>query len=163
MTTEFKHEKGWRQGLYTLKNPDKYLGNKNYIRFMSSWEKRMHEFLDSNPNVLAWCSEPLAIPYIKPTDGLKHNYIPDYYVEYQDADGNIKRKILEVKPRAQRVLKEGMSKLDVINFHINQAKWTYAKAWCDAHGLEFEVISETQDASNKRSFRKRKLKKLRAR
>ncbi len=160
---EVIHEKGWKQGLYVLVNPEKYLGNKDFIRYMSGWEKEMHRFLDYNEDVLQWCSEPIAIPYIKPTDGQVHKYIPDYYVKYRDKYGKIREEILEVKPRSQCVLREGMSQTEMVDFAINQAKWKYAREWCAMRGLGFTIISETPKSSKKQSFRGRKIKKLRAR
>lgn len=163
MAIEFTHEKGWKQGLYDLIHPEKYIGDKNKIVYRSAWEKEMHKFLDNNPNIIQWCSEPFAIPYVKPTDGEVHRYFPDYYIKYKDKYGKIHEEIVEVKPRSQRILREGASRAEVVDYYVNQAKWKYAKAWCDAHGLTFSVMSERPDASNRHNFRKRKIRKIRAR
>lgn len=160
MTTHVRHQKGWHQGLFTPANPQKYLGNPNAIRYMSAWEKNMHEFFDRNDNVIQWCSEPFAIPYIKPTDNRVHRYFPDYYVKYKDKYGQIVQEIVEVKPRSQRILREGASRQEVIDYAINQAKWKYAKKWCEERGLKFSVVSERSDTAERRTFGPRKLKKL---
>jgi len=160
MTTEVTHPDGYKQGLYTPANPRKYIGNLNTIRYMSSWELEMHKFLDNNPNILEWSSEPIVIPYIKPTDGEVHRYFPDYYVKYVDKYGKVHHEIVEVKPRSQRTLREGASRKEVIDYHVNQAKWKYAKVWCEERGLEFCIISERPGAGRgQQNFRKRKIKR----
>lgn len=164
MTTRVKHPDGYEQGLYTLTHPEKYIGNPNTIRYMSSWELEMHIFLDNNPNILEWSSEPIIIPYVKPTDGQVHRYFPDYYVKYTDKYGNVHHEIVEVKPRSQRTLREGASRKEVIDYYVNQAKWKYAKAWCEERGLKFSVISEHPGASKvNKNFKRRKIKKVRRR
>ena len=40
--------KRWAQGKYSLKNPDKYVGNKNPT-YRSSWEFHFMKFCDENP------------------------------------------------------------------------------------------------------------------
>jgi hypothetical protein len=162
MTREVKHPQGWTQGLYDLVNPGKYIGNKNAVVYRSGWEKEMHHFLDCNPNIIAWASEPFAIPYIKPTDGQVHRYFPDYYVKYKDKYGNVVEEIIEVKPKAQRVLREGASRGEVIDYYINQAKWKYATLWCKERKLIFRVISERMGATKTHTFKKRRMKKIRA-
>lgn len=145
----------WKQCIYKLKNPDKYIGgNKEYIRCMSSWEIEAHTFFDTNANILAWASEPLPIPYVKPTDGKVHRYFPDYYIKYLDKYGNIIQEIVEIKPHAQTVLRENASQIERVEYSINQAKWRYAKAWCDAHEINFRVMTEVN--GNKRVFNQRK-------
>ena len=89
------------QGLFTPRHPDKYVGDLTKIRFMSSWELHMDQFLDNNPNILRWSSEEISVPYIKPTDGKVHKYWPDYWVEYKNKKGDIVSEIWEVKPAAQ--------------------------------------------------------------
>jgi hypothetical protein len=69
------------QGYFKPRHPEKYVGDVNKIRFMSSWELQADKFLDDNPNVLRWSSEEIVIPYVKPTDGKVHRYYPDYWVE----------------------------------------------------------------------------------
>ena len=77
------------KGYYTPENPDKYIGDKTNIRFMSSWELDVHKFLDRNPNVLRWGSEIVAIPYFKRATGRMHKYYTDYYVKFRKGNGAI--------------------------------------------------------------------------
>jgi len=44
----------FKQGLYTPRNPQKYLGDPEKIRYMSSWEYETHKFFDNNEKVLQW-------------------------------------------------------------------------------------------------------------
>lgn len=134
----------FRQGKYTPRHPEKYIGNVNTIRYMSSWELRLFQFLDNNPNILRWASEEIAIPYIKPTDGKVHRYFPDCYVEYQNKYGQIVKEILEVKPKEQTRLSKRAKLVEAVTFAINKAKWAAADEWCKQRGLTFRVI--TQDA-----------------
>lgn len=132
------------KGLYIPKNPEKYMGDLSKITFRSSWERRMMEFFDLNPNVERWCSEEIAIPYIKPTDGAVHKYYPDFYVEYKDRNGAAHRELIEIKPHKQAVYKQKSSDYDKISFAINMAKWESAKQFCDKQGIKFRVLTEQQ-------------------
>jgi hypothetical protein len=89
------------QGYFKPRHPEKYVGDVNKIRFMSSWELQADKFLDDNPNVLRWSSEEIVIPYVKPTDGKVHRYYPDYWVEYRNKHGDVVSEIWEVKPETQ--------------------------------------------------------------
>lgn len=138
---------GFTQGNYIPKFPEKYVGNNiSKIRYMSSWELSMHTFLDNNVNILKWSSESIAISYVKPTDGRIHKYYPDYYIEYLDKTGNLRREILEVKPEKQTKLSRARSaknKLyEDIQYSINIAKWTACQNFCNQHGITFKIITE---------------------
>jgi hypothetical protein len=138
----------FKQGLFTPKNPDKYIGDIEKIRYMSSWELSMHSFLDNNAKIIRWCSEELSIPYIKPTDNKIHKYYPDYYVEYIDKFNNIRKVIIEVKPDKQTKKSRARSpknKLyEDVQYAVNVAKWSACKQFCDTHGLEFQIVTEKQ-------------------
>lgn len=136
----------FQQGYYKLKNPDKYRGNPNSVRYMSSWEKSMHQFLDNNPNIIEWASEEIKIPYIKPTDGKLHNYLPDYYIKYKNKRGQILQEIIEVKPDGQtRASKSKNSKTKVyenLTYAINLAKWQSAAKFCKKRNIKFRILTE---------------------
>jgi hypothetical protein len=124
------------------KNPQKYLGNPNQIICRSSWEVNVCKWLDSHPSVLRWGSEEIKIPYIKPTDGRVHHYYPDFVAVIQDASGNPRKYILEVKPLKEAVLTNKSSNYDRINIAINEAKWNAAVAFSKQHGFEFKILTE---------------------
>lgn len=137
--------KNFKQGWFTPKHPEKYVGDVTKIRYMSSYELEMHEFLDNNVNVLRWSSEEISISYIKPTDGKLHKYYPDYWVEYRTRTGDIVQEIIEVKPKQQTRTPRSNSKhslYEQLTFAVNVAKWKAAQAFCDAHGIKFRVITE---------------------
>lgn len=135
----------FKQGYYTPKHPEKYMGDVNKIRYMSSYELSVHEFLDNNPNVIRWGSEIIAIPYIKPTDKRIHKYYPDYYVEFRDKVGDIRRELWEVKPHSQTTQPRSNHKhvlYEQVSFAINTAKWQSAQVWCAERGIGFRILTE---------------------
>ena len=147
-----KNSSPWRKGKYTPTNPHKYLGDIDNIIYRSSWEKRVFQFLDSNKYIMAWASEPFPIPYMKPcmTNGKmttkKANYYPDIYVEFIDESGIEKRQLIEIKPEKQTKSSRTRNAVKRLNenyvYAVNSAKWAAAKAWCDAHNIEFVIATE---------------------
>jgi hypothetical protein len=136
----------YKQGVYTPRNPDKYVGDPTKIVFRSSWELSMNQFLDNNPNILRWGSEEIAIPYVKPTTGRVHKYYPDYWIEFRDQEGNIKQEIIEVKPDSQVNVskKKRLTEYDKLTYVINLAKWQAATDFCNKHGIKFRILTENQ-------------------
>jgi hypothetical protein len=55
----------YSKGVYNIKNKQKYIGNHMPI-YRSSWENTFMIFCDNHPNVIQWCSESIAIPYVDP-------------------------------------------------------------------------------------------------
>jgi hypothetical protein len=76
----------WAQGIYTVKNPQKYVG-KHKPKYRSGWELTFMTFCDTHKNVTHWASESMIIPYRSPLDGKVHRYIPDFFVVYQNKFG----------------------------------------------------------------------------
>lgn len=134
------------QGKYTLRYPEKYMGDKENIRYMSSWELYMHRFFDNNKNVIRWGSETIVIKYIKPTDGKVHRYLVDYYVEYKDKNGKVRVELIECKPHKQTVpskARKSKSKLfEDITYAVNVAKWKSAKKYAEDRGWSFRIVTE---------------------
>lgn len=137
-------EQRFVQGYYHPKHPEKYIGDLNKIIFRSSWELKFNQFLDSNPNVINWGSESVAIPYIKPTDQRVHKYYPDYFVVYKDKNGIEHREMIEIKPLKQAKLSKRANLYEQVTYAINVAKWESAKRWCDQHGITFRVVTEKE-------------------
>lgn len=139
-----------QQGRYHPRNPEKYVGDINKIRFMSSWEREAHQFFDNNPNILRWSSEEIGIPYLNAIDNKYHTYYPDYWIEYRNRKGEIVQEIIEVKPAAQvkRPSAKGKSRkvqlYEQLTYVKNMSKWKYAQAFCDAHRIRFRIITEKQ-------------------
>lgn len=149
-TSSRNPERGFQQGFFTPKHPEKYVGDVNHIRYMSSWEFKFDRFLDNNPNVLEWSSEEIAIPYIKPTTGRVHKYYPDYWMKYKDKQGQIQQAIIEIKPESQRrAPKRGRKKESTflhesLTYAVNIAKWKAATQFCNKYGMKFKLVSENQ-------------------
>jgi hypothetical protein len=136
------------KGRFVPKNLSKYIGNPTNIVYRSSWELKLMEFLDSQPNVLKWCSEEVVIPYYNPVDGKMHRYFMDFFVLYKNAMGQEVRKLIEVKPYAQTIppkkpLKMTKSyKRAVIAYATNQAKWKAARLFCEQKDMIFDIFTE---------------------
>ena len=138
--------KTFKQGVYKLRNPEKYIGDPNKVVFRSSWELEMHKFLDNNTKVLRWSSEELYIPYVKPTTGKVHRYYPDYFVEYENVRGEVVREIIEVKPHNQVDLsgKKRLTEYEKVTYAVNKAKWIAAQQYCNKRGIKFSILTENQ-------------------
>lgn len=142
----------FHKGKYVLKNPDKYLGNKDNIVYRSSWEKMVMINLDTNPNVWKWTSEETVIPYISPIDNRPHKYYMDFTVFYKDKDGKVFTTMIEVKPFAQTqepVLTKGKRKStyakELKTYMINQAKWKHARALAATkENCQFVILTENE-------------------
>lgn len=145
----------WKQGKYKLKNPKKYLGDPDKIIYRSSWEQRAFEVCDNNPYVLEWGSEIIKIPYLAPTmnGGTRvKNYYPDLYVVVSDGDGNVTRKLIEIKPVKQtqkpRSKKPQTRLYEEYTYAVNLSKWEAAKEWCRERGIIFEIATEQEMFGN---------------
>jgi hypothetical protein len=129
-------------GLYTPKNPQKYIG-KRPPRYRSSWEMTFMIFLDNNNNVLHWASEAITVPYRHPFTGKTTNYIPDFFVVYVNKYGKQLAEIVEIKPKKQSLIENAKASAnDRAIVAINQAKWKSAAAFCKQHGYSFRVLNE---------------------
>lgn len=130
------------QGIYTPKNPAKYIGN-HKPKYRSGWEMTMMMFLDNNPSILQWASEPIFIPYIHPLTGKKANYIPDFLIIYENKYGQKLAEVVEIKPKKQSLIEsKKASAKDRAVVAINHAKWKAASIFCKRNGLAFRVITE---------------------
>lgn len=130
----------YHQTFYTPKNPDKYIGPKiPYVR--SSWEMKVCLLCDSNPNIIAWASEPCSIPYYNPVLQKQTVYIPDFLVVYVDRNGNKHSELIEIKPKIQ-MIENAKRKQDKLAAIVNEAKWDAARKFCAKRGLVFRVATE---------------------
>jgi hypothetical protein len=141
----------YAQGIFTPKNPEKYIGNHS-PRYRSGWELTFMTFCDTNKNVLYWASEALRIPYKHPMTGKPTIYIPDFFVVYQNKHGQKIAEVVEIKPKKQSIIESKVSNAkDRIVVAINHAKWASAMAYCKAQGYTFRVITEDDLFYNGRS------------
>tara|TARA_Y100000741_G_scaffold221077_1_gene168486 strand:- start:27 stop:473 length:447 start_codon:yes stop_codon:yes gene_type:complete len=137
------------KGRYFPTNPKKYRGNPNQIIYRSLWERKVMVYCDKNDAIIEWGSEEVIVPYLSPMDGKIHRYFPDFYMKVRQADGSTKKFIIEVKPKSQckQPIKNPKRRTtkwfnEVKTFAINQAKWKYAKEFCEDKGMEFKIFTE---------------------
>ena len=130
------------QGIYTPKNPDRYVGTKRPM-YRSSWEQTFMTFLDNHPSVINWASEPMKIPYMNPLTGKGTVYVPDFLMMYQHRTGAKIAELIEIKPLAQSQMREGKMKThEQATVLKNHAKWAAAVKFCKNYGLTFRVLTE---------------------
>ena len=136
------------KGRYVPNKPQKYRGDYNNIVYRSSWERRFMLYCDRSDAIIEWGSEEIIIPYRSPLDGRMHRYFPDFYIKVKQADGSIKKMLIEVKPKAQcgpppipkRKTKRFLN--EVRTWGVNKAKWDAAIEWCNDRGIEFKILTE---------------------
>jgi len=135
----------YRQGVFRPNHPEKYLGNPSNIIFRSSWEFQFLRKIDNDPNVIAYSSEEVSIPYVSPVDGRTHRYFPDVIVKMKGG----KIYMYEIKPVAQtQQPKQSMNRKKMITeaktFAVNTAKWAAARAYCERNGITFVILTEKE-------------------
>jgi len=134
------------KGKYQPKNPKKYKGDYTNITYRSSWELRVFNYMDRNPDVIAWSSEEIVIPYRSPIDGRYHRYFPDVYMKTKNGT----EYLLEIKPfhetqppkKKSRVTKKYLN--EVKTWGINSAKWEAAHEYCADRKWKFQLITENE-------------------
>lgn len=158
------YNRGWIQGNYRLKNPEKYIGKKAPM-YRSSWEADLFNMLDNNINVKKWCSENVVIPYVS-IDGKTHRYITDAYVEIINKMGELEIFLIEVKPRGQGPIPNGSKPIklpkmpkrktqksmrryimEMNTYKKNTLKWKAATEYCRRKGWKFLILT-TEDFVN---------------
>lgn len=136
------------KGKYQPSYPQKYKGDPRNIIYRSLWERRFMKYCDLNENILEWGSEEIALPYRSPVDNRIHRYFPDFYIKVKESTGQIKKYLIEIKPKKQTVepkMKQKKTKgyiYEVVEYAKNQAKWKAAKEFCEDRQWEFRVLTE---------------------
>lgn len=143
----------YNQGLYSLVNVSKYVGNPTDIKYRSSWELAFCRYLDLNERVLKWACEQPIITY-SDLRGQVHRYYPDfmYTLMKNDDPNDFKKVIVEIKPSTElfppkRPLNETAKALQnyeyAVRTHIkNKLKFSAACDYAEKHGMEFVIITE---------------------
>ena len=136
---------------YKPEYPRKYKGDPNNIICRSSWERKFCRWCDLNENILEWGSEEFCIPYRSPVDRRVHRYFPDFINKVREQTGEVKRYVIEVKPKKQTRPPVQTTKKrtktyinEVKTYAVNEAKWKAADEWCKDRLLEFKIITEDQ-------------------
>ena len=129
-------------GKYTVTDLKKYVGKKTPT-YRSSWELQFMRFCDTHPSIQKWASEAVAIPYRCPLTGRQTIYVPDFFIQYMDKNGQVHTELIEIKPQNQTLReKVGRNKNNQLQYAKNVAKWRAAQAWCKAQGIKFRVVNE---------------------
>jgi hypothetical protein len=136
------------KGKYQPSFPKKYKGNPTNIVYRSLWERKFMIYCDTNENILEWFSEEIAVPYRSPIDNKIHRYFPDFYIKVKESNGQIKKYIIEIKPKKQTIEPIPQKRktkgyiYEVYEYVKNQAKWKAAEEWCADKGYEFKIFTE---------------------
>ena len=138
------------KGRYIPRNIRKYRGDYKNIIYRSSWELKFMKYCDLNDSILEWGSEEVVIPYRSSLDNRIHRYFVDFYIKVEDMSGQIKKYLIEVKPKKQtkppakpkRQTKRYIS--EVTEYAKNQAKWKAATEFCEDRQWNFMIITEDE-------------------
>lgn len=139
------------RGKFRPRNPQKYAGNPTNIIYRSSYELKFLQYLDSHPDIIEWSSEQVVVPYRSPVDNRVHRYFVDFYVKLKTKDGNIEKRLIEIKPKKQteqparqtgkptkRYIEE------VKTWGVNQAKWKAANEYAKDRSMTFQILTEIE-------------------
>ena len=138
------------KGKYQPDNPKKYKGDPTNIIYRSLWERKFMKYCDANVNILEWGSEIFSLAYRSPIDNRIHKYFPDFYIKVKESNGEIKKCIIEIKPKKQTVEPIPQKRktkgyiYEVYEYAKNQAKWKAAEEFCKDRQWEFKVLTETE-------------------
>ena len=122
-----KRKKKKRKGRY---HRGEYTSTKSgqVCKFRSGWEEKVMHHLDADPSVVTWTYEQTVIEYVSNIRTKKtRRYYPDFYVKYSDG----REEVIEVKPKR---------KLDQL---VVKKKTAAAREWCDARGMSFRILTES--------------------
>ncbi len=135
-------------GIYKPENPQKYRGNPTNVIYRSLWERKFMVFCDRNPNIIQWGSEEVVIPYRSPLDGRVHRYFVDFNIKILTKSGEVKRYLIEIKPKKQTIPPPDPKKKTktwhdkTMTYIKNRAKWEAAKEWCEDRQMQFMILTE---------------------
>jgi hypothetical protein len=138
------------KGKYQPSYPQKYKGDPTNIIYRSLWERKFMVYCDLNENVLEWGSEEIALPYRSPIDNRIHRYFPDFYIKVKESTGQIKKYLIEVKPKRQTLPPPKPKRqtkgyiYEAYEYAKNQAKWRAAKEFCEDRNWDFKVLTEDE-------------------
>ena len=138
------------KGKFRPKITKKYKGDYTNIIYRSLWELKFMKYCDSNQNILEWGIEEFFIPYTSPVDGKRHRYYPDFYIKVKESTGQVKKYVIEIKPKKQCIEPKPQKKktkgyiYEVCEYAKNQAKWKAASEYCKDRMVEFKVLTENE-------------------
>jgi hypothetical protein len=131
-------------GKFRPTNISKYEGDHTAVKYRSLWERQCMSWLDKNPDVIAWSSEEVVIPYRCKTDNKMHRYFMDLKVRLS----NGKTYLIEIKPAKETIEPKIKTKKtraylnEVMKYMKNTSKWETAKVYANDRGWEFQIWTE---------------------
>lgn len=143
--------KKFKQGTFTPRNREKFMGN-TLPTYRSSFELKFMLWCDKNTNVIEWGSENVVIPYFSPIDNRTRMYFVDNYVKIVEGD-KITRYLIEIKPYSQTVppvvkpnsrKKKSSIIYEQYNYVTNQSKWKAARDFAEKKGYKFLILTENE-------------------
>lgn len=139
-----------KHNTYKPINMDKFDG-KYLPCARSEWERQFMQWLDINPSIVKWDSEPIAIQYFDPVRRKQRRYYPDFLIQVRDKEGKEKIFLTEIKPykevKPPRVSKNKSMKSvvhEAATYTTNIAKWKAADDFCKKHNWEFKILTEKE-------------------
>ena len=132
------------KGRFKITKPEKYLGDYTSVVYRYLWERQCFKWCENNPNVKAWNSEEVVVPYLSRHDKRMHRYFVDLLVEM--TNGEIY--LVEIKPKIQtqppvkpkRKTKRYIN--EVVTYVKNQDKWESANKFAEHKGWKFQIWTE---------------------
>ena len=147
MGAKKKTFKPWKQGLYKPLNKKKCKNTVTPV-YRSSWELKLFRWMDLNPNVIAWTSEKVIVPYENPVTGRVSRYYPDATMHIKEGDKVIKY-LIEVKPECEtkppvfsKRKKPKTVLYERVTWAKNQCKWKAARQYSARNGYKFIILTE---------------------
>lgn len=113
------------------------------------------KFCDMAENILEWSSEEVVIKYFNSIDKKIHRYFVDFWVKIQEKNGDVKCKLIEIKPfkqtkKPKQPKRQTKTYLrEVKTWVINNNKWEAANAYCKSKNWEFLILTEKEIFKNK--------------
>lgn len=138
------------KGYFKPRNPNKYRGDPTNIVYRSRWELKLMMYLDTHPDIIAWGSEEVVVPYVSPIDGRFHRYFPDFVVRKRGPNGVVETLMIEVKPFSQTIPPKPQKNRtrkylnEVKTWGINTAKWLAAEEFCADRQWKFIKMTEKE-------------------
>lgn len=149
--------KNVKSGWYKILNPEKFVKpldeymksyKDGHVNYKSSLELAGVRYADFNKHIVKWSLEPFAIKYVKPSDGKKHRYYIDMFIEFKTGE----KFLVEIKPKSQTVPpakpKKNTQKNQMnyqkalMTYHINSAKWKAAREFAKINNMRFIILTE---------------------
>lgn len=141
--------KNTASGKWKPSNPEKYRGDVDAIFYRSGWEAKFFNWCDRNPDVIAWSSEEVIIPYFDPVKNKQRRYFVDFWVKVKTKTGDVKKFLIEIKPekftkppvapkkKTKRYIEEQLQ------YVTNTAKWEAANEVCKKNDMQFLILTES--------------------